>query len=288
MSSGISAQLAKVKIVVDSPADLPPEWVKRLDIGVVPAYVNFGQDSYADDGVGLPRRDFYGRLAEAKTLPTTSAPPAAIAEQVIRDQLGKAEQVVVFTVAAQFSSLYNSIRVAAEHVDPQRVTVVDSGQVSMGEGWQALAAAEAAARGGSFDEVLAAARSVRERVKLYAVIDTLEYLRRGGRVSWAQANVGALLQIKPMLEVHEGVVETIGRVRTLSKAVQTLIDLTRQQAPLERLAVMHSNDRAGAERLLSQLKDIAPEPNVMIGDVTTAIGTHIGPGCVGVMTVRKG
>lgn len=277
----------RIKIVVDSAADLPGEWVSRLGIGVVPAYVNFGTQSYADDGVALPRHDFYRLLADAKTLPTTSAPPAAVAEQVIGDQLKNAEQVVSFTVASQFSSMYNSIRVAAEHVDKQRVTVVDSGSVSMGEGWQALAAAEAAAQGASFDEVLAAARSTRERTKLYAVIDTLEYLRRGGRVSWALANVGALLQIKPMLEVHEGAVETIGRVRTMSKAVQAIIDLTRQQAPLERLAVMHSNYRAGAEQLLEQLRDIAPEPNVMIGDVTTAIGTHIGPGCVGVITVRK-
>jgi DegV family protein with EDD domain len=275
-----------VKVLVDSPADIPPAWVQRLDIGVIPAFVNFGAESFADDGLALTRADFYRRLAEAKTLPTTSAPPAATAEKIMTDYLEKAEHLIVFTVARQFSSLYNSIRLAAEHVDPVRITVVDSGNVSMAEGWQVMAAAEAAAKGEAKDAVLAAARAIRERVRLIAAIDTLEYLRRGGRVSWALANMGALLQIKPLIEVHEGDVETIGRVRTMSKATQSLIDLTRAAAPLVHLSIMHSHFPEGAARLQAALADVAPA-ETMIGDVTTAIGTHIGQGSLGVIFVRQ-
>ncbi len=275
-----------VKVLVDSPADIPLAWARELDIGIIPAFVNFGADSYADDGIALMRADFYRRLAEAKALPTTSAPPAAIAEKMMTDYLEKAEHLVVFTVAAQFSSLYNSIRLAAEHVDPARITVVDSGSVTMAEGWQVLAAAKVAANGGAKDAVIAAAQGIRDRVRLIAAIDSLEYLRRGGRVSWALANVGAFLQIKPLIEVHEGEVETVGRVRTMSKATQALVDLARAAAPLAHLSIMHTHFPEGAARLQAALADVSPA-EIMIGDVTTAIGTHIGPGSLGVIFVRE-
>ncbi|MHB8748977.1 MAG: DegV family protein [Aggregatilineales bacterium] len=279
-----------VKIVVDSATDLPQEWIKRFDIGVIPAYVNFGEESFPDDGVALTRAEFYRRLASAPELPGTSAPPPAMAEQVIADQLAKADRVIAFTLATPFSSLHNAIRVAAERVDAARVTVIDSGTVSMAEGWQALAAAESAARGEDYDLVLAAAHRTRARTRLLAVIDTLEYLRRGGRVNWAMANVGALLQIKPIFEVHDGgQVEIIGRVRTMHKGMQALMDLIRSQAPFERVAILHSNHPTGAEALRQQLADILPsgERRFMIGDVATAIGTHVGPGCVGAALVKQ-
>jgi DegV family protein with EDD domain len=288
MSNVIAKQ--PVKIVTDSTSDLPPEWAKRWDIAIIPAFVVFGEQSYPDDGVAMTRAEFYRRLAESKVLPGTAAPPPQIAEDAFRAQLEKADHVVAFTVAKQFSSLYNSIRLAAEHVAPERITVIDSGTVSLAMGWQALAAAEVAARGGSLEEVIAAAQSIRERHKLVAAIDSLENLRRGGRITLLQANVGTLLQIKPILTVREGVPETLGRVRTLSKAIQTVAELARAEAPLERIAILHSNFLEGAQRLKEQLADILPtEPidNIVFSDVTTAIGTHIGPGCVGTITVRK-
>ncbi len=281
--------MQKIKIAVDSPCDLPPEWTKKWNIAVIPAFVTFGTESFPDDGT-LTRAQFYERLAEAKTLPGTAAPPSDMAEEILRNHLADAEQVIVFTVAHEFSSLYNSIRLAASRVDTERVTVVDSGSVSMGYGWQALAAAEVAARGGTKEEVLAAAQSIRERVSVYAAIDTLEYLRRGGRVSSMVASIGALLQIKPIIEVKEGKVETVNRVRTMGKGLQSLMEYTRKFAPLERIAILHSDAPQLAEQIKAQLADILPtEPidNIMISDVTTAIGTHIGPGCAGLIPVKK-
>ncbi len=278
----------RVKIIVDSPSDIPPEWRAKWDIAVIPAFITFGMESYPDDDSALPKAAFYKRLAESKTLPGTAAPPADLAEAIIRAQLAGAEQVIVFTVAHQFSSLYNSIRLAGQRVDAERVTVIDSGSVSMGEGWQALAAAEVAARGGSKEEAIAAANSARDRISLLAVLDTLENLRRGGRISSLVASLGAILQIKPIFEVRDGSVEAIARVRTLGKGMQYLIDETRKRAPLERVALLHTNAPHLAEQLRVALADILPSPeNVAMFDITTAIGTHIGPGCAGVIAVRK-
>jgi DegV family protein with EDD domain len=276
----------RVKLIVDSTSDLPPDWLAKWDIPVLAVYVNFGDESFLDDGIALPRAEFYRRLAASRALPTTSAPPPGVAEQLMRKQLDKAEHVVFFTVASAFSSLYNNVRLAAQQVDPKRITVVDSGSASMGLGWMVAAAAEAAQRGADVEEVLAAARDTSERLKLWAAIDTLQYLRRGGRVNALVASVGTLLQIKPIIDVKEGKVGIVQRVRTMNKARQTLIDLAHEQAPLERLAVLHTNFPEGAADLLARLSDLAPANTITV-DVTTAIGTHVGPGCLGLSPVRK-
>jgi len=287
--SSRAARSPSVKIVVDSATDLPPDWVKQFDIGIIPAYVNFGEESFPDNGLALTRAEFYRRLARAAQLPGTSAPPPAIAEQVIADHLAKADHVIVFTLAAPFSSMNNAVRVAAERVDATRVTVIDSGTVTMAEGWMALAAAETAAHGESYDVVLAAAHRTQARTRLMAVIDTLEYLRRSGRVNWAVANVGALLQIKPIFEVRNGgEVQIISRVRTMHKGIAALAETIRSQAPFERVALLHSNYPAGAEALRQQIADVLPsgERCFAIADVAIAIGTHVGPGCVGAALVK--
>ncbi len=278
-----------VKIVVDSTADIPPEWRKQLDIGMIPAFVNFGAESYADDGVSITRTQFYERLAREPGLPGTSAPPLGIAEEVLAEQLAKAERVIAFTLSAQFSSIHNAIRVAGEHVDKARITVIDTGTVSMAAGWQALAAAEAAARGESQEAALEAAHQTRARVRLLAVIDTLEFLRRSGRINWLIANLGTLFQVKPIFEVlGEGKVEVLNRARTASRANQVLLDLIRTQAPFERVALLHSNNPGGADMLAKALADLLPSGprRFMIGEVATGIGVHIGPGCVGIALVK--
>jgi DegV family protein with EDD domain len=277
---------AAVKLMVDSTTDLPPEWLAKWDIPVLTAYVNFGEESFPDDGVSLTRTEFYRRLAVARVLPKTSAPSPGMAQQILRRQLEKAEHVVAFIVASQFSSLYNTVRLAAQDVDPARITVVDSGQASMGLGWMVVAAAEAAEQGASLGQVLAAAQSTRERVRLYFTISTLEYLRRGGRVNALVASIGTLLQIKPIIELKEGVVTTIQRARTMSKATQAIVDLAHNHAPLERLAVLHTNSPGEAADLLARLRDVAP-PDTITVDVTTAIGAHVGPGGLGIALVKR-
>jgi DegV family protein with EDD domain len=252
---------------------------------VIPAFVNFGAESFPDDGKALPRAEFIRRLTEARVAPTTSAPSPGQAAEVLRAALDRAEHVIVMTVAAQLSSIPNSVRLAAQQVSPDRITVYDSGSTSMGLGWQVVAAAEALASGVGRDEILAAARDVRERVEVWAAPDTLEYLRRGGRVSALVASMGSLLQIKPIISLKEGTTSIAQRVRTSSKAIQALIALTRECAPLERLAVLHIDHLEGAQALHAQLADIAP-PETLYVDVTTAISVHFGPKTLGVALVK--
>jgi DegV family protein with EDD domain len=276
----------RVKLIVDSTNDLPSEWLVRWDVAVLTAFVNFGEESFLDDGIALPKAEFYRRLTTSRVLPGTAAPAPGTAQQLIRQQLENAEHVVAFTVASQFSSIYNIVRLAAQEVDSERVTVYDSGTVSMGLGWIVAAAAQVAEQGGGVDDVLAAAKSAREHTRLYAAIDTLEYLRRSGRVNTLVASLGTLLQIKPIIDVRDGAVTTAQRTRTMSRARQVLIDLAHQQMPLKRLAVLHTDFPDGAASLRQELADIAPTDTLIV-DVTTAIGAHIGPGAVGIATVKK-
>jgi DegV family protein with EDD domain len=274
-----------VALVTDSTADLPAEWLSRWDIGVVPAYINIGPESYPDDGIAITRERFYARQKEGKPFPTTSAPPLGVAVQGIKAALAKADHVLVYTVAAAFSSIYNTLRLAAEECDPKRVTVVDSGSLSLGIGWQVVAAAEALAAGGDVQAAMAAAQATREKIEVWAVADTLEHLRRGGRVNPVLAGIGSLLQIKPVFSMKESKVEVVERIRTMKKAVASVAEMTRKAAPLSRLAVLHSLYPEGAALLKESLADVVPSQVITV-DVTPVIGVHFGAGSLGVALVK--
>jgi DegV family protein with EDD domain len=277
--------VTKIKIVVDSTADLAAKWLQQYDIGVVPAFVNFGQESYADDGVAITRQQFYVRLTQSNPLPTTSAPPPGLSEKMFREALTAADYVIAICAAAKLSGIYNGMLISARNVSADRIFVIDSGSVSMGAGWQALAAAEAAAAGASLEDIRAVIADTSRRVRLYAALDTMEYLRRSGRVGWAAASFGSLLQIKPIVGVTDGNVEAVSRVRTFKNAVKEMVNLARQHAPLERLAVLHTNAPERGEELCQLLQDIAPAAYTVVTDVNTAIGTHVGPGGIGLALV---
>jgi DegV family protein with EDD domain len=276
----------RVGIVVDSTSDLPQAWLERWNIIVVPAFINWGTESYADDGVAITKPEFYRRLATSQDTPRTSAMPPGLAIDGFSRQLERFEHVVAFSVASQFSSIYNTFVLAAKQVDASRISVYDTGSVSMGHGWQLAAAAEAAERGADPEAVVQAAKDTRARTKLLAVIDTLEFLRRGGRVSYVVAGIGALLQIKPIIDVGEGVVATAARQRTSGKALQALVDMTLAFGQLERLCVIHTANERGAGALRDRLSAVAPADSIII-EATPAIGVHTGPGCLGVAVVKQ-
>jgi DegV family protein with EDD domain len=272
--------------VTDSTSDLDTKWLEQYDIRVIPAFVNFGEESFADDGVAITRQEFYIRLKEASELPTTSSPPPGIAESTFRELLADADHIIALTVAANLSGIHNGMVLAAQNVSPDKITVVDSGSLTMGLGWMVLAAAEAAQKGASLEEILAIIEDTRKRTKIYAALDTLENLRRSGRVSWASAAIGSLLRIKPIIGVKDGNVEPASRVRTFKKAVEEIVRLAESHAPLVRLAVLHSNAPDRAKELHYLLKSVAPADDTVTADVTTAIGTHVGPGAVGIAFVE--
>ncbi|NLF77227.1 MAG: DegV family protein, partial [Chloroflexi bacterium] len=181
--------MPRILILSDSTCDLPAAWIRQHDIRIVPTYVQFGQESLADDGVQLRRTEFYERLAASSTLPTTSAPSVGQTLEVMSQALDDADHVIAFTAPAELSAIYSIFHLAAEQLAPERVTIIDSRMVTMGLGWQVIQAAEMAAAGHPPAEIEAAVRAMQPRTDVWAALDTLEYLRRSGRVGWAAAFV---------------------------------------------------------------------------------------------------
>lgn len=271
-------------LVTDSTADIPHGLAQQWNIEVVPAFLIVQGQSFRDR-VDITRQAFYQRLPQYDPLPTTAAPSSGVFEQVYARLLEVGyEGVVSVHCAASLSGLYNAARLGAEPFGG-RVTVVDSGQLSMGLGFQVLAAAEAAAEGASLSEILVRMASVRQRVCLVAMLDTLEYLRRSGRVSWAQAGLGALLQLKPFVEVREGEVRRLPPVRTRRKGLARLRALLEDCGPLERLALLHTGAREDAEALGRDLPQGPGQPPLVVY-VTPIIGAHVGARGVGFAVVR--
>ena len=278
--------LTKIRFVTDSTCDLPLDIVQKYDIRVIPTFINYGDQSIPDDGVALSRADFYRELPTRTPFPKTSAIAPGQAEEVITQAFEGADHLFLISVASKLSAVYNIMRLAAQKLPQERISLIDSKSVTMGLGFQVLAGAEAAAATGDVAQVRAAIESTRERARVYAALETMEFLRRSGRIGWAAAGIGALLQIKPILDVYDGEVNSGSKVRTFGRALDELVNVVHKQAPLERMAMLFINDLDVAERLRDRLSDVAP-PNTFIASVTPTIGVHVGTGGVGVVTVSK-
>ncbi|MFW5691206.1 MAG: DegV family protein [Chloroflexota bacterium] len=277
----------KIKFVTDSVADIPPDLAAKWDIRVVPCFVNYGGRSYADDGVELVREDYYNELSSMRDHPTTSAMPPEMAREQIDAAIAEADHVILITTPAKLSGIHNAFRLGAEHLPPENYTLIDSGQISVGMGWQVLAGVEEAARSGDLARTLATVHAMRKAQRIYAIVGSLESLRRSGRVGWAQASIGTLLNIKPVVEMRDGEANPVTRVRTFNRALEKLAELARTQAPFDQLGIVHINNPEGAEAVRAMLADILPD-TIITGLINPAVGTHIGPGSVGVGTVSKG
>jgi DegV family protein with EDD domain len=273
-----------VKIITDSTSDIPAELVAQLGITVVPSYVMFGTESYRD-GVELSRQQFYDKLASSRELPSTAAPPPDMYLEVYRRLAEETEEMVSIHLAARYSALYNSAAVAAQDFSGARITVIDSEQVTMGYGWLVVAAAEAAMRGASHDEIVALVQAMKPRTRVLAALGTLEYLHRGGRVSWMQATVGTLLRIKPIIGISMGEISLLERARTMRRSMERLLALVQEFGPLERAIVLHTNAPDLASGFADELQRIWPAWKRSIEQAGVTIASHAGPGAVGVACV---
>ena len=276
-----------IAIMTDSTCDLPSDWVQRYDIRVVPTYIQFGTESYADDGVQITRADFYRRIVNTPVYPTTSAPPLGQTQAMMARALDDAEHVVAITAPAKLSSIYNTFRLAAASLDPQRVTLIDSTQLSMGLGWQVLTAAEMAEAGANVEAITAAVRAMQPHTHIWAALDSIQSLRRSGRVGWAAAWLGDFFKIKPIIHLHDSEVHSASRVRTTRRAFDTLVNLAREAAPFSHLAFLHTSNLAGAQRLSETLTELYPQRDVVTVEVTPVIGVHVGANGLGLAVVRK-
>ncbi len=277
-----------IGFVTDSTSDLPLEIVERFGIQVIPAILIVEGKEYAD-GVDISREEFYARLPRLRTFPTTAAPSPADFSQRYR-QLFEAgyEHVISIHPASQLTALYTiACQAAAEFGN--RVTVLDSGSLSMGLGFQVIAAAEAAEAGADLPTLLQILAETRRRLRLIAALDTMEYLRRSGRVSSAITMFGGLLRIKPIIELTEGQVKPLGVARTTQQANHHLADLLKTLLPLDRLAILHSGAEARAhaffQQLMEEMRRDLPR-QVLLVNVTSVIGAHVGPHGLGFTAIR--
>jgi len=271
-----------VKIVTDSSCDLPQELADELGVEIVPLTIRFGTEEFVDRHDLTPAQ-FWSRCADSAVLPETAAPSPGAFEQAFRAAAGQGSgSVVCVTLSGALSATLQAATLGATAAgDAIRVDVVDSRSVTMGLGMMVVAAARASAGGASADEVGALVRSLAGRTQVWGALDTLDNLRKGGRIGGAKALVASVLSIKPIIEVRDGAVEEGGRQRTRAKAWAFLVDKVRAQPHLESLAVMHAQV-PDVERLVAELSTIHPG-EIIVGEIGAVIGAHSGPGCVGVV-----
>jgi DegV family protein with EDD domain len=277
----------KLGIVTDSTCDLPTHVAEEFGIEVVPSILILEGKEYAD-GIGISREDFYERLPTLQTQPTTAAPSIGdFSSRYHKLLMHDFDHILSIHAAGPLTAIINSARQAAQDF-LDKITVIDSLSLSLGLGFQVLAAAEASEAG--LDAALAAVDSTRARLHVTAALDTMEYLKRSGRVPGAVAALGGLLSIKPMIELTNGEVKAIGAVRTTKQANKRMLNFLLEGGELERLAILHTNAEPRARQLLSELMQRASQSvprNILMINVTTVIGTHVGPNGLGFAAVRK-
>ncbi len=275
----------KIRFITDSTADIPESLIEKHQITVVPVFVNYDGGSFADDEKELSREAYYNKLQHIRPFPTTSAMPPGLCEKAIMQVADECDHIFIVTLSAKLSGVYNAFRLAVQKLPADRYTLIDSLSTTTGLGWPVVIGAEVAEKTGDIQQVINAINRVRDATRVYAALGTLEFLHRSGRVGWAAAGIGTLLQIKPILKVEDGEVKSMARVRTFSRAVDELVTAAHAHAPLDRLVILYGIDLQGAHNLQNRLKDIAPPDQTYIVRINPAIGTHIGPNGLGVVPV---
>ena len=275
-----------IKVVTDSTSDLPADIAGSLGIEVVPLNVHFGSDVYKDR-VNLMPDAFYDKLINGDVLPTTSQP--SVGEFIdVYERLGSdADGIVSVHISEKLSGTMNSARLASQQANADcPIEVVDTFQVSMGVGICAMEAAEVANSGGNMNQVILAARNAVTRSQCFFMLETLEFLQKGGRIGKAQALIGNLLKIRPMLMLQEGEVHPLGRERTRRKGISKLVDTVEELAPISGLAVMYSTGPDEAQTLAQNVSKFMIEGREpMMLQIGPVIGTYAGPDTLGIALI---
>ena len=275
----------KIALVTDSTADIPENLRAKYQIEVVPITLHIDGQSYID-GITLTREKFYDWMPTMQTPATTAAPSiGSFGERYEKLLSAGADNVISIHVAATLSGIFNAARLAAEEFDG-RVHVFDSGQLSLGIGFQVLEAAEAITQDLPVNAILTAMLDLQKRLKLFAVLDTLEYLHRSGRVSWVKARIGSLLDLKPIIEMTHSKVVNVGAVRTTRVANKRMREMLNEVGSIEKLAVLHTNAEDRARQFLAEAAPKLSTPPLIV-NVTPAIGAHLGPNGLGFAALKR-
>jgi DegV family protein with EDD domain len=274
-----------VRVVTDSTADLPPQLAQEMGITVVPLNVRFGNEEFID-GVTINADEFYQRLVSSPSLPKTSQPAIGAFMETYQKILMQADGIVSVHISSKVSGTVNSAQQAVAELANNAIKVVDTLQASLALGLIAVAAAKVAQNGGSLSEVVAEAQSATQRASFFGLVETLEYLEKGGRIGKAQALVGSLLRIKPILTLHEGVAHPVEKVRTRTKGLERLAAITANLAPLEAVGIMSSDVAEDTTLIANAMAQHVPKANLVVSRFGPVLGTYLGPGSLGVAVLR--
>jgi DegV family protein with EDD domain len=275
----------KIKIVTDSTSDLPAEVVRELGITVVPALVQFGDRVYRD-GVDLSTEEFYRKLQINSVLPRTSAPSPGTFREIYSRLAQEAEAIVSIHVSANMSVTCDAARVGSMELKCP-ISIIDSQTASMACGLLVILAARAAREGASFSDIDALVRAAVSRTVTFGVFGTLEYLYKGGRIGRAQAFLGSILKLNPILAIRAGEILPIARVRTRPKAIERLCEILRDTGVPQDMSVMSTTEPDEAEALAQRLSNLFPPERMYRASIGPSMGTYVGPGAVGVSVIWK-
>ncbi len=281
--------MPKIAVITDTDSSLPFDLAQKYQITQVPIMIQFGEESF-QDGYEIDSRAVFERIDREKSLPKTAAPaPGQFAQAFERAFAQGAEEILCLNISAQMSATYAAARQAAELFPERKIEVMDTRTLSMGQGYMALAAAQAAANGASLQEAKAVAEEIRGRTFLFGSLATLKYIAMSGRVSSLAAGMAGLLDIKPILTLRNDKLELLERVRTQKKSWARMVELCAEQAggkPLEKLSILHVNNPAGAQEVETMLRAALPCPSeITRGEVLPGLSIHTGAGTVIVVGV---
>jgi len=275
-----------IRIVTDSTCDLPYELIEKYRITVIPMYIHVGELTF-QDAVEISRQEFYERLPEFKHTPTTAAPGPETFRHVYEQLADEgATEILSIHISVKLSAVCNIAAQAAEETKAVKVTTFDSHQLSLGTGFQVLAAAQAAEAGRSMSEILSMLEDLVSRIHVFAALDTLEFLRRSGRMNFVISFLGTLLQVKPLMKMYKGD-PTAERIRTRERAVKRLIELLQESGPIEKVALLHSNAADRAQTLLQTINPMLSVKDILVEEINPTLGAHVGPGVIGFAVISK-
>ncbi|MEJ2709424.1 MAG: DegV family protein [Anaerolineales bacterium] len=276
--------MSEVAIVTDSTADIPHEMLKKYQIQVAPQILIWDNQTY-QDGVDIHPREFYQKLQKAKTIPTTSQATPEAFREIFEKELQDGKKVLAILISDQLSGTIASAQQAKELFPGEPIEIINSYTAAMAMGFQVVAAARAAQEGANLAECKSIAERARQHTGVLFAVDTLEFLYRGGRIGGATRLLGTAINIKPILEISEGHVEPIERVRTRKKSLSRLIELAEQRIdgrhPVH-MAILHASVPEQAEKTLSQVNGKFESVETFCAEVGPVLGTHVGPGTLGI------
>jgi len=273
----------KILVVTDSSSSLPEELITELDIRVIPLWLIWDDHCYRD-GVDIDPHTFYQRLRKSDSLPSSTQPSAIEFKEFFQNLADECGGIVNVLASSNISGTVESAEAAKEFVPGLPIRVVDSLFSAMGEGLVAVAAARAAASGKPIDEIVAVAEKTRDHTHLLFVVDTLEYLHKGGRIGGAKRLLGTALNIKPILHFEDGTIQPLSQTRTKSKGVEELLNIAAERLgskPMAEAAVVHVDCLDEGRSLVEKVKERFNPPLIHLSDVSPVVGTHVGPGALG-------